>query len=56
MSVMAAKLVLQTSNAPLQRRLSWFGGELERLAGEAFRLADEAGDEGPPPPDGHTPS
>lgn len=30
---------------PLQRRLAWFGSELERLAGEAYRLADEAGDD-----------
>lgn len=29
---------------PLQRRMAWLGSELERLAGEAYRLADEAGD------------
>lgn len=45
MSVSAARLVMLESKAPLQRRLSWFGSELERLAAEAYRLADEAGDD-----------
>lgn len=45
MSLMAAKHVLRDSPEPLQRRLAWLGGELERLAGEAYRLADEAGDD-----------
>ena len=31
--------------ASLASRLTWAAGELERLAGEAYRLADEAGDE-----------
>lgn len=44
MSIMAAKHVLADGQAPLERRLAWLGGELERLATEAFRLADEAGD------------
>jgi hypothetical protein len=50
MSIMAAKHVLSDGNAPLQRRLSWLGAELERLATEAFRLADEAGDDSGPAP------
>ena len=45
MSIMAAKHVLADGRAPLQRRLAWLGSELERLAGEAYRLADEAGDD-----------
>ena len=45
MSTMAAKMVLLESPEPLQRRLAWFAAELERLAGEAYRLADEAGDD-----------
>ncbi len=45
MSLMAAKHVLHDSPEPLQRRLAWLGSELERLAGEAYRLADEAGDD-----------
>lgn len=45
MSLMAAKHVLASGKAPLQRRLSWLGSELERLATEAYRLADEAGDD-----------
>ena len=45
MSIMAAKHVLADGKAPLQRRLAWLGAELERLAGEAYRLADEAGDD-----------
>jgi hypothetical protein len=45
MSIMAAKHVLTDGKAPLQRRLTWLGSELERLAGEAYRLADEAGDD-----------
>jgi hypothetical protein len=45
MSVSAARLVMMDSKAPLQRRLSWLGSELERLAAEAYRLADEAGDD-----------
>ena len=50
MSLMAAKHVLADGQAPLQRRLAWLGAELERLAGEAYRLADEAGDDiGPNP-------
>jgi hypothetical protein len=50
MSIMAAKHVLADGNAPLRRRLSWLGAELERLATEAYRLSDEASDvEGPLP-------
>jgi hypothetical protein len=45
MSLVAAKAVLAESKEPLQRRLAWLGAELERLATEAFRLADEAGDD-----------
>jgi hypothetical protein len=45
MSLMAARAVVAEGKAPLQRRLSWLGSELERLAGEAYRLADEAGDD-----------
>lgn len=45
MSIMAAKAVLTDGQAPMQRRLAWLGAELERLAGEAYRLADEAGDD-----------
>ena len=45
MSIMAAKHVLADGKAPLQRRLAWLASELERLAGEAYRLADEAGDD-----------
>ncbi len=45
MSIMAAKHVLADGKAPLQRRLAWLGSELERLASEAYRLADEAGDD-----------
>ncbi len=45
MSIMAAKHVLADGQAPLQSRLAWLGSELERLAGEAYRLADEAGDD-----------
>lgn len=30
---------------PRQRILAWAGGELERIASEAYRLADEAGDD-----------
>lgn len=33
------------SGIPVQRHLAWLGSELERLAGEAYRLADEAGDD-----------
>lgn len=45
MSIMAAKHVLADSPEPLQRKLAWLGWELERLATEAYRLADEAGDD-----------
>lgn len=45
MSLMAAKHVLAEGKAPLQRRLAWLASELERLAGEAYHLADEAGDD-----------
>lgn len=45
MSLMAAKHVLADSPEPLQRKLAWLGWELERLATEAYRLADEAGDD-----------
>ena len=45
MSLMAAKHVIADGKAPLQQRLAWLGSELERLAGEAYRLADEAGDD-----------
>jgi len=45
MSIMADKHALADGQAPLQRRLAWLGSELERLAGEAYRLADEAGDD-----------
>jgi hypothetical protein len=45
MSLMAAKAILRDSPEPLQRRLAWIGAELERLAGECYRLADEAGDD-----------
>jgi hypothetical protein len=45
MSITAAKHVLQDNPEPLQRRLAWLGVELERLASEAYRLADEAGDD-----------
>jgi hypothetical protein len=51
MSIMAAKHVLASEHAPLQRRLAWLGAELERLASEAYRLADEAGDDTEGPPD-----
>ncbi len=51
MSLMAAKHVLADGKAPLQRRLTWLASELERLAGEAFSLADEAGDDPEGPPD-----
>lgn len=50
MSLMAAKSVLAEGNAPLQLRLAWLASELERLAGEAYRLADEAGDDPGPNP------
>lgn len=42
LSVMAAKFTLRESQAPLEDRLRWFAGELERLAGDAYNLADEA--------------
>ena len=51
MSLMAAKHTLAEGRAPLQRRLAWLGAELERLAGEAYRLADEAGDDTESNPD-----
>ena len=50
MSLIAAKHVLASGNAPLQRRLAWLGAELERLSVEALRLADEAGDDPCAPP------
>ncbi len=57
MSIMAAKHTLQDSPSPLPERLTWLGAELERLAGEAYRLADEANElSGLPPPDGRTPA
>jgi hypothetical protein len=46
LSLSAARHVLLEAEAPLQRRLAWLAGELERLASEAYRLADEA-DHGP---------
>jgi hypothetical protein len=45
MSLTAAKHVLRDSPEPWQRKLAWLAAELERLAGEAYRLADEAGDD-----------
>ena len=45
LSLIAARFVLTESAEPLQRRLTWLASELERLAGEAYRLADEAGDD-----------
>jgi hypothetical protein len=59
MSIMASKHVLRNSQAPLQRRLTWLASELERLAAEAYHLADEAGDDtnaSPLQPDGHKPA
>ncbi len=50
MSLAAAKHTLRDEGTPLQRRLTWLGGELERLASEAYRLADEAGDDAGSPP------
>lgn len=41
MSLTAAKHTLTGSNAPLAERLTWLAVELERLAGEAYRLADD---------------
>lgn len=39
--------VINNFKAPisLASRLTWVGSELERLAGEAYRLADEAGED-----------
>ncbi len=51
MSLTAAKHVMHSGEAPLQRRLAWVGSELERLAAEAYRLADEAGDDPGPAPE-----
>lgn len=56
LSLMAAKLTLRDSPSPLDDRLRWFGGELERLASEAYNLADEASASGPAQPDGHKPA
>lgn len=44
MSLMAAKAVLRDSPEPLHVKLAWLASELERLAGEAYRLAEEAED------------
>lgn len=45
LSITAAKHTALHANAPLQRRLTWLACELERLASEAYSLADEAGDD-----------
>jgi hypothetical protein len=45
LSIKGVRAVLTEGEAPLQSRLSWVASELERLAGEAYRLADEARDE-----------
>lgn len=42
MSIMASKHVLEEGTGTLSVRLSWLASELERLAAEAYRLADEA--------------
>ncbi len=39
------ELLARDLETPRQRVLAWVGSELERLAGEAYRLADEAGDD-----------
>ena len=50
MSLSACSAVLRESKEPLQRRLAWLASDLERLAGEAYRLADDAGDDPGPNP------
>jgi hypothetical protein len=44
MSLMAVKITLATGGGTLAERLTWAAGELERLAGEAYNLADECED------------
>ncbi len=44
LSLTAAKYTLRYSSVPLEVRLRWFAGERERLAGEAYNLADHACD------------
>lgn len=57
LSLMAAKLTLRESPAPLEDRLRWFAGEMERLAGEAYNLADAASElSSPSQPDGRKPA
>jgi len=43
-SIFAVALAFKAPTS-LASRLSWAAAELERLAGEAYRLADEAGDD-----------
>ncbi len=42
LSLKAARVILLEGQEPYQRRLAWLAPELERLAAEAYRLADEA--------------
>lgn len=49
LSLTAAKHTLLRADSPAGDRLAWLAGELERLAGEAYRLADECQENEPCP-------
>lgn len=50
LSLASIRLTLECSTVPYQRRLVWAAAELEKLAVEAYAIADEAGDDPGSPP------
>lgn len=45
LAILAVRSQLADESVPIQRRAAWLAGQLERLASEAYNLADEAGDD-----------